>query len=155
VNRAISHADTRRIWIDHSSEIFATADTVSALLADIDGWPKWTPGLSAVVRNRRAPARVGQSFLMMLKFKGAPFSVPVPCVLFTLSPSLIEWGGGLGTGTIRHSFGIQALGAEHCRVRHLEYATGWLAWLTRPIEKLAYGHDLAWSRALEKRFAQA
>jgi hypothetical protein len=141
----------RRTWIDHTSELAASAETVSALLSDMDGWPSWTPGLSAI-RRKKSPLAVGSKFGMVLRMKGTP-PVYLPCEVTQLSPKVIEWGGGLGSSVIRHRFEIEAVGPTRCRVRHLEYATGVLALLARPIEKLAYAHDLGWSKAIERRFA--
>jgi hypothetical protein len=142
----------RRTWIDHTSELAASAETVSALLSDVDGWPSWTPGLLSIRRSRQTRLAEGGKFAMVLKPKGVPATY-VPCQLLKLTPGLIEWGGGIGSSVIRHSFEIEALGPSRCRVRQLEYATGFLAVLTRPIEGIAHRHDLGWSRALEKRFA--
>jgi hypothetical protein len=147
-----ARAGARTVWIDHTSEVAASPDTLYRLLADIDAWPSWTPGLKAIKRRGRGPIRVGEYFVMVLKPKGAP-TVLVPCKLFALEPNFIEWGGGFGSGVIRHSFAWEPLADGRTRVRQLEYATGWLGLLTRPIAGFAHRHDLAWSHALERRFA--
>jgi hypothetical protein len=139
----------RRVWIDHTSELGTSAETVAALLRDVEGWPRWSPGLRAIYK--RGPLRVGSWFVMMIKPPGAPLS-PVPCQLLANQPNLIEWGGGAAGAEVRHRFEIEPLGANRCRVRQYEYATGWLALLTFPIERIAGRHDLAWSRELERRF---
>lgn len=141
----------RRTWIDHTSELSADADTVFALLSDIDNWPSWTPGLNAIKR-KRTPLAQGAAFTMVLKMPGAP-TTPLPCKVLKLQPHYIEWGGGFPGSMIQHRFEVTPLSAQRCKVRHVEFATGLLALVTLPIEKLAYKHDLAWSRAIEKRFA--
>lgn len=147
-----AQAGSRITWIDHTSEVAADSDTLYRLLADIDAWPSWTPGLKAIKRRGRGPIRVGEGFVMVLKPQGAPLAF-VPCKLFALEPNFIEWGGGFGSGVIRHSFAWEPISEGRTRVRQLEYATGWLGLLTRPIAGIAHRHDLAWSRALERRFA--
>lgn len=142
----------RRTWIDHTSELAASAETVFALLRDIDGWPSWTPGLVAIRRKDQGPIKVGTSFTMVLKAGSAP-KTPLPCKVLKLAPLYIEWGGGFPGSMIQHRFEITPSSGLRCKVRHVEYATGLLALLTLPIERLAYRHDLAWSRAIERRFA--
>jgi len=142
----------RRTWIDHTSELASDADTVFALLRDIDGWPSWTPGLVALRRKGSAPVQVGTPFTMVLKAGGAP-KTPLPCKVLKLAPLYIEWGGGFPGSMIQHRFEVTPLSSQRCKVRHVEYATGLLALITLPLEKLVYRHDLAWSRAIEKRFA--
>jgi hypothetical protein len=151
VNQATQES-ARKTWIDHTSELSASAQAVYELLADIDGWPRWTPGLKAIRRRSQSPIRVGDSFGMVLKPKGAPIAY-VPCKLFALEPHFIEWGGGIGAAVIRHSFALEPLAPNRTRVRQLEYATSWLGVLTAPIAGIANRHDMAWSRALEERFA--
>ncbi len=141
-----------QVWIDHSATLRVGAEELHALLSDIDGWPSWTPGLLAILRlNKREKPRVGTPFVMVLKLKGAP-PVPVPCVLLTLTPNVIEWGGGGLGSVIRHRFEISARGEGRAELRQLEYATGLLKQLTRPIAHLAAKHDLAWSREIERKF---
>jgi hypothetical protein len=147
----VTASGKRRIWIDHSSALGAPLEAVSALLHNIDAWPRWSPGLLAILRNKASVPRVGGVFVMIVRPEGAPIA-PVPCTLLKLEPTLIEWGGGAGGSVIRHRFELEATGSATCRVRQLEYATGLLALLTRPIEKIARRHDLAWSHALERRF---
>lgn len=142
----------RRTWIDHTSELAASAETVFALLRDIDNWPSWSPGLIALKRKDSGELRVGSRFVLVLKMKGAP-KTSLPCKILKLQPNYIEWGGGFPGSMIRHRFEVSPITAQRARVRHVEYATGLLALLSLPVEKLAYRHDLAWSRALEKRFA--
>ena len=142
----------RRTWIDHTSELAADADTVFALLRDIDGWPSWTPGLVALRRKGSTPIQVGTPFTLVLKSGAAP-QIPLPCKVLKLSPLYIEWGGGFKGSMIQHRFEVTPVSSQRCKVRHVEYATGLLALVTLPIEKLAYRHDRAWSRAIEKRFA--
>lgn len=144
---------SRRVWIDHVSELGAGAETVATLLRDIDGWPTWTPGLRAI-RRKAGPLQVGTSFVMMLKMGSLP-TTPLPCKVFRLEPNFIEWGGGFAGGFIRHSFAIEAIAPGRCRLRHVEYATGWLGLLTRPVEKIAYRHDKGWSVEIERRFPLA
>lgn len=144
-------ASARRIWIDHTSHLAARVEDVAPLLNDIDGWPSWTPGLIAIRRNKRTPVDVGTGFLMVLRPRGAP-PTALPCKVLRKEPGVIEWGGGVGNAEIRHSFEYAANGEGGCSVRHLEYATGWLGALTRPIERIAFAHDRAWSAALEARF---
>jgi hypothetical protein len=141
----------RRVWIDHTSELATSAESVHALLLDIDNWPQWTPGLNAIRRNKQQAFAPGCKFAMIVQPKGAPPTY-VPCVVTSVTPGLIEWGGGIGRSVVRHRFEIEALGPSRCRVRQLEFATGILAVLARPIERFVYAHDLAWSKALEQRF---
>lgn len=141
-----------RVWIDHTSKLNVGAETLHALLSDIDGWPTWTPGLLAILRfNKSQKLRLGTPFMMLLKPQGAP-PAPVPCFVLALTPNVIEWGGGIGSSVIRHRFEITETGPGRCELRQLEYATGLLAWITRPIEKIAGRHDLGWSLEIERKF---
>lgn len=140
-----------RVWIDHTSELNADVDEVEALLRDIDRWPSWTPGLLAVRRRDHGPIRHKSRFTMVLKPKGA-LPAAIPCKVLRLEPGILEWGGGIAGSMIRHSFQYEAIEGGGTRVRHLEYATGLLDHLTRPVEHIAARHDRAWSEALEARF---
>lgn len=142
---------SKRVWIDHTSTLAAPVGEVEPLLCDIDGWPSWTPGLVAIRRSGKQPVRVGTGFMMVLKPRGAP-PVALPCKVMRMAPGVIEWGGGVGGAQIRHRFEYEADGDSGCKVRHVEYATGWLSTLTRPLERIVTAHDRAWSRALEARF---
>src|SRR4051812_40803403 len=106
----------RRTWIDHTSELAASADSVFALLSDIDGWPSWTPGLPAIKRRGMGTPRVGSAFTMVIKPAGLPKTL-VPCKLIALEPNFVEWGGGFGNPVIRHSFSVEPLSPLRCRVR--------------------------------------
>jgi hypothetical protein len=139
-----------RTWIDDSFEVEAGADTLYALLSDIDGWPSWTPGLTAIKRKPGAALTPGGGFTMVL----AP-GLRLPCKLYTREPGRIEWGGDLLGSVIRHRFELTALSPTRTRVKHVEYATNLLAVLTLPAEKGIYAHDKRWSKAIQKRFAQA
>jgi hypothetical protein len=142
----------RRTWIDHSTDIEASASEVFALLADIDGWPSWTPGLTRIKRGRGKWAP-GQRFTMYIKPASFHPPLPVPCETFEISPTRIVWGGGIPGSLIRHSFDISPLGDKRCRVRQVEYATNLLALLTLIAEPGIYKHDLRMQNALRDRFA--
>lgn len=146
----------RRTWIDYSVEVAASADELYALLSDLDAWPQWTPGLLGL-RRREAPLAVGARFSMLLS---APVigRLALPCQLYVLEPTRIEWGGDLlgerlGS-SIRHRFELQALSPTRTRLRQIECASGLFALLLRPFEHLAHRHDRSWSDAIVQRFAQ-
>jgi Polyketide cyclase / dehydrase and lipid transport len=144
----------RRTWIDHTVDVEASTGEVYDLLADIDGWPSWTPGLTAIKRKGKGRPAVGQRFTMY--FKPAPFHppLPVPCELYELSPQRIVWGGGIPGSLVRHSFEISELGANRSRVRQLEFATNLIAVLTLIAEPGIYKHDLRMQNALRDKFAR-
>jgi hypothetical protein len=56
---------------------------------------------------------------------------------------------------IRHRFELAPLGASRTSLRHVEYATNFLALLTLPAEKSIEGHDRRWSNAIRARFAKS
>jgi hypothetical protein len=145
----------RRTWIDHTLEIEGSADDVSALLLDIDGWPSWCPGLTAVKRKGTAKPKPGDRFTMMIKPASFHPPIPVPCELYEISPQRIVWGGGLPGSVVRHSFDIEALGVKRSRVRQYEYATNLLAVLALIAEPGIRKHDLRWQNALRDRFANS
>ena len=140
----------RRTWIDHTSEIAANSGAVMAALTDIDAWASWTPGLAGVTR-RPGPLAVGSSFTMLVKPAAFHPPLKVPCKVFTMTPTLIEWGGDLLGSVVRHSFELTPLDGGATRVRQLEYATGILALLARIAEPGIYKHNLRWQEALRDR----
>ncbi len=138
-----------RTWIDYTVDVTTQIDTVHALLADIDGWPSWTPGLIEL-RRARGPVAPGVRFKMVLAVPvlGA---VAVPCELYVYEPTRTEWGGGFGSSIIRHRFELEVIDGG-TRVRQLEYASGVLALFARPFERGAHRHDRRWSDAIAARF---
>lgn len=142
-----------RIWIDHTSEIDAPLAKVMTLLADIDQWAAWTPGLTEVVRDKGQSVRAGIRFTM--RIKPAPFHppLPVPCKLYRLEPSLIEWGGDALASTVRHRFELSELSPTRTRVHQVEYATNIMALLARIAEPGIYKHDKRWQDALATRLS--
>lgn len=142
----------RDTWIDLETEVATDADTLYALLADIDGWPAWTPGLRAIRRRGSAPLRPGSRFVMVLEVPVIG-GLPLPCELYEATPRRLEWGGGLPGSVIRHSLEITPVDAGRCRLRHVEYATGLLALLTRPVARHTRAYDERWSAAIAARFA--
>jgi uncharacterized protein YndB with AHSA1/START domain len=144
-----------RIWIDHTSEVDAPLATVMAVLADLDQWATWTPGLSEVQRKKHEPVCVGTRFTM--RVKPAPFHppVPVPCKLLRLEPALIEWGADALGSVVRHRFELTELSPTRTRVHQFEYATKVMALLGRIAEPGIHKHDLRWQEALGKRFANS
>lgn len=122
---------------------------VRALLADIDGWPSWTPGL-AELRRAAGPIVPGVRFKMYFAVSGLP-SIGVPCELYVYEPTRIEWGGGFGSSIIRHRFELEVIDGG-TRVRQLEYASGLLALFARPFERAAHQQDRRWSEAIAARF---
>lgn len=142
----------RDTWIDLETEVATDAATLYALLADIDGWPAWTPGLRAIRRRGQGPFVPGTRFVMVL---AAPVigGLPLPCELYENTPQRLEWGGGIPGSVIRHSLEITPAGPGRARLRHVEYATGLLALLTRPVARHTRAYDLRWSDAIAARFA--
>lgn len=138
----------RRTWIDHSSDIPASLRDIHELLADIDRWPSWVPGLTAIHRTERGRPAVGDRFTMLLKPAKWHPPLPIPCRLLRLEPTLIEWGGGLPGSEVRHSFALTELGPKKTRVRQIEYATNLFAVLARIAEPGIYKHDLRMQNAL-------
>lgn len=144
----------RRTWIDHTLDVEGSLADVAALLNDIDGWPRWTPGLTEIRRSKRnGPPRPGSKFTMMIKPASFHPPLPIPCELYKLEPNYIEWGGGIAGSKVRHSFELTALGPKLTRVRQLEFATNLLALLSRIAEPGIYKHDLRWQKALSAQFA--
>jgi hypothetical protein len=143
----------RRTWIDHTSEVEAPLGAVMALLSDLDQWPAWTPGLSAIERDTSQPVRVGTRFTM--RVKPAPFHPPLPlrCKVYRLEPSLIEWGGDALASSVRHRFALSELSATRTRVHQVEYATNVLAVIARIAEPGILKYDLRWQNALGTRLA--
>jgi hypothetical protein len=142
---------TRRTWIDHTCDVHTSAETLYALLSDVDGWPSWTPGLRAIKRREQGFVGPGARFVMHLahpKFG----EVKLPTVMYENQPLRMEWGGGGFGSVIRHSMELTPIDADHTRLRHVEYATGLLALVTLPFEKFAYDHDFRWSETIRTRF---
>lgn len=144
----VSRLTFRRVWIDETVEVEAGEDEVFALVSDWAAWPQWTPGLIATRRIGRG----GRRFSMTLAMPRLP-RIWVPCELYASRPGYVEWGGGTPGGRIRHRFELTAVGPARTRVRHVEYATGYLALILLPFERAFRGHDRRWSRALVHRFA--
>lgn len=142
----------RRTWIDHTLEVEGSAKDVHTLLADVDGWPRWTPGLTAVRRKSKGPLAPGQRFTMLIKPASFHPPLPVPCEVFEVSPTRIVWGGGIPGSVVRHSFELTEVGPKRTRVRQLEYATNILAVLTLIAEPGIYKHDLRMQNALRDQF---
>jgi hypothetical protein len=147
------NAFLRRTWIDESVEVDADRDQVYELLRDIDSWPSFIPGLARIVRPGSGPVGVGSRFVMVLKMPRAP-AIFLPCKVYELGPSRMEWGGGGFGSVIRHSIELEPLADERTRMRQVEYATGVLALLTLPFEKAANRFDRSWSEAVRERFAR-
>jgi hypothetical protein len=139
----------KRIWIDETVDVATDADTLYALIKDFDAWPEWTPGLKALKRDRKEPLRVGSKFVLVIG------RLSLPCQVYAYGPSRLEWGGALLSSAIRHSFELTPVSATHCRLRHLEYATGVLALLALPMEKSLRAYDHRWTKAIAARFASA
>jgi hypothetical protein len=143
----------RRTWIDHTNDVPASLADVSKLLSDIDGWPSWTPGLTEVRRSKRnGGPKPGNKFTMLIKPASFHPPLPIPCVLFKLDPNYLEWGGGIGSSKVRHSFELTELGPKRTRVRQVEFATNVLAVIARIAEPGIYKHDLRWQNALQAYF---
>lgn len=138
----------KRTWIDETVTVNTGAETLHSLLADIDAWPAWTKGLKAIKRRDRSLVQVGTGFTMVLE----P-GIPLGCKMFVFTPTRLEWGGGIGSSIVRHSFEITPVDATHCQLRHVEYATGLLAVLALPIEKGIRGYDHRWTKTIVSRFA--
>jgi hypothetical protein len=144
--------EEQRIWLDYTSDLNASIDTVARLLCDIDGWPSWTPGLAAIWRFGKKPIEEGPRFVMVL-MPGGPVVAPTLTRILRLDRDrLIEWGGGVLGAQVRHRFEYEAAGDGRCRVRHVEYATGWMTRIDA-LAGIAERHDRRWSAALEARFA--
>lgn len=143
----------RRTWIDHTSDVHASARDVYELLADVDGWPRWVPGITAVTRPGRGKLAVGDRFTVMLKPASFHPPLPLPCRLFKLEPTLLEWGGGIPGSTVRQSFALNELGPKRVRVRQISYATNLIAFFGRIAEPGIYKHDLRMQNALGEYLA--
>lgn len=141
----------RHTWIDHEIEVDTDAATLYRLLADIDRWPEWTPGLRGIRRLGRAGYAPGTRFLMVMEGPGP--GLPLPCVMYEHTPQHLEWGGGGFGSCIRHSLLLTPLGPARTRLRHREFATGLLALATWPLRAAAAAHDRRWSAAIAARFA--
>lgn len=142
---------TRRTWIDHTCEVNVSAETLYALLSDVDGWPNWTPGILAIKRRGEGFIAPGSRFTMHLRHPKLGV-LKLPNVMYDNQPLRIEWGGGGFGSVIRHFMELTPIDANHTRLRHVEYATGLLALFTLPFEKFAYDHDLHWSDTIRARF---
>jgi uncharacterized protein YndB with AHSA1/START domain len=141
----------RRTWIDHALEIEASAQQVYELLVDVDAWPSWTPGLTAIRRTSQGALREGERFTMLIKPAKFHPPLPLPCKALEISPGRIAWGGGVLGSVVRHVFTIEALSPTRTRLHQLEYATNALALLARVAEPGIYKHDLRWQNAMRDR----
>lgn len=148
-------SDYRRTWIDHTSEVAASAAQIMALLSDLDRWPSWTPGLVEMQRKLGEPVRVGTKFTM--RVKPAPFHPPLPvrCQISRLDPTVIEWGGNVLGSEARHRFELSALSPTRTRVHQIEYATGLLARIARIAEPGILKFNLRWQDALAQKLTAA
>lgn len=142
---------TRRTWIDHTCDVNASAETLYALLSDVDGWPDWTPGLRAIERRNQGFVGSGARFTMHLEHPKLGV-LKLPTVMYENQPLRMVWGGGGVGSVIRHSFELLPIDAGRTRLRHVEYATGALALATLPFEKFAHDHDYRWSETIRTRF---
>lgn len=138
-------------WIDQTCEVQTDADTLYALLSDVDNWPQWTPGLRSIKRWTKGFAKPGTFFLMTID---APLIqvMALPCMVFQNESHRIEWGGGLLGSRIVHFMELTPLSSQTTRLRHVEYATGLLAILARPATNFVHQHDLRWSHAIQAKF---
>ncbi len=143
----------RRTWIDHTCQLDASLDTVSALLRDVDGWPDWSPGVVAITRKDSGPPTVGSKFSLRVQMPGSR-AMSLPCKVYQWDRERLEWGGGMPGSVIRHSMELTSTGEHGCSLRHVEYATNLLALFCLLTEKSAYAHDRKWSDAIEARFAR-
>ena len=141
-----------RVWIDETIELDAPEAEVQALVEDVAGWDTWTPGLREIRFRGDGPIKPRGRFTMILAMKPFP-ALWLPCVLFKSEPGYIEWGGGGLGSVIRHRFELTPLGDGRTALRHVEYATNFLALILLPFEKVAYNHDHGWSAAIRERFA--
>ncbi|MEH3053950.1 MAG: SRPBCC family protein [Patulibacter minatonensis] len=140
----------RRTWVNDRITVDAPAGEVWAVLADIDAWPDWTPGLRAV-RRRSGELVPGRTrFTMHIELGPLPV-FPTPCVLYARDEAdgRIEWGGGAPGTAIRHSFHVRALESGGAEIVHHEEATNALALLLWPLERLIREHDARWSAAID------
>lgn len=144
----------RRVWIDHRCEVACDAQELYALLQDIPGWPSWTPGLSSVRPSGEGALEVGSRFTMVLGTRSWR-KLALPCRVLAMQPDRIEWGGGAFGAVIRHRFELQAIDSQRTQLRHFEYATGFLAIVNRPFERMIYAHDRLWSDTIVEHFARA
>ena len=142
----------RDTWIDHTSILNTDAETLYQLLADIKGWPQWTPGLRTIWYRGKSFPKKGSYFLMLLEVPLIGRLI-IPNVVYQNDPHRIEWGGGLLGSTIRHSMEIAPIDGNKTQLRHREYATGLLAILSRPAAGFAHSHDMRWSKTIEARFS--
>lgn len=138
----------KRTWIDETVTINASATQLHALLKDFDGWPRWTRGLRAIKRRDQSPLQIGTRFTMVLD----P-GIPLDCKIFAYDHQRLEWGGGVGSSVVRHSFEIKQLTSATCELRHTEYATGALAVLAFPLERSIHAYDHRWTNTIVSQFA--
>lgn len=149
-----SSAVYERLWIDESVEVDADPMAIHALLIDVDRWVTWVPGLRGLRRVGNKPLRVDSRFGMLLRMPPLP-TFWVPCQLYVNRPDFIEWGGRGPFAAIRHRFELTPLPSGLTRVRHVEYATNWLALILIPFEATFRRHDERWTKALTARFTPA
>ena len=76
----------------------------------------------------------------------------LPNTIYRNDATGIEWGGGWGGSTIRHSMDVTAEADGSTRLRHRERSSGLLCVLAWPASRYARTHDHRWSRTIEERF---
>lgn len=141
-----------RTWIDRRSVLNAPIDEVFAVLGDLDSWPTFTPGLSAIRRRGEGELRPGSTrFTMHVRMRPLP-TLRLPCQLHRLDERGIAWGGGAPGTRILHRFELSPLPDGRTELRHVEDATTLLALVLRPFEPIFARHDHGWSDAIERRF---
>ena len=138
-------------FIDHTSEINASAADVFSFFKEIEQWPDWA---SAIKRGyRKSGGEWGVGFKIGFVADFAPFPVETK-VLEYAEGERIEWGMQTPVGKIVHCFEFESVDEKRCRVRQTEYAEGIFAILTRPLKGKIGRFDKSLALDLEAAFSK-
>ncbi len=126
------HVDSSAFAVDIriDTAINAPADTVWRILTDTDDYPDWNPFITSFT----GPIALGGRLDVTLNLPGRRPTTFRPTVVELDPGHRFAWLGHLGIKGLfdgRHSFTIEPIDDDHCRLVHAERLTGALIPLAR------------------------
>ena len=109
--------------LDTAIEIAATAKRVWAILTDFPAYPQWNPFIVSI----EGRVKSGATLTLKLALPGKPAMTFKPRLKVVSAPRELRWiGQVLAPGLLdgEHSFEIESLTPDRCRLRHVEDFSG-------------------------------